>query len=242
MPSSAAKRRPASSMRTMRPPASRQTRRAPDVERGEVDHAAVGADRDLRGAAAHVHIHHGRAFADRARRRARAVGGHHGFQAVAGRDRDHLAGLACKQLRRSCGHCAGAPRRRSGSARRYRSRPDRRWRPGTAAAMKAPSACGVDLFFAGIGREQDVGLVEGLARGHDIAAVEPLQHDAGEHEMRGRGADVDADARERRSRPHRRASARCWRKKCARRHRRCSLRRSLGIFRNVAPVFRNATN
>ena len=62
--------------------------------------------------------------------------------------------------------------------------------------MKAPSAVGVDRLLAvgRIGREQDVGLIEGLALGDDVAAVEPLQHDAREHEMRGRRADVDADA------------------------------------------------
>ena len=69
-----------------------------DVERGDVDHPAVGADRDLRGAAADVDIHHRRAVADRARRGARAVGRHHRFQAVAGADRDHLARLAGEQF------------------------------------------------------------------------------------------------------------------------------------------------
>src|SRR6266699_6483784 len=35
-----------------------------------------------------------------------------------------------------------------------------------------------------------------LALGHDVAVVEPLEHQAREDEVRGRGADVDADARE----------------------------------------------
>src|SRR5581483_12440721 len=39
-----------------------------------------------------------------------------------------------------------------------------------------------------------VGLVERLALGDHVTAVEPLQHDAGEHEVRGRRADVDPDA------------------------------------------------
>ena len=69
-----------------------------DVDRGEVDHLAVGADRDLRGAAADVDVHHRRLVADRARHRARAVGRHHGLQAVAGADRDQLAGLAREQF------------------------------------------------------------------------------------------------------------------------------------------------
>ncbi len=37
------------------------TSRAPTIERGDVDHLAVGADRDFRGAAADVDIHHRRA-------------------------------------------------------------------------------------------------------------------------------------------------------------------------------------
>ena len=98
MPSSAAKRRPASSMRTMRPSSSRQTSRAPTSTAVRSIDLAVGADRDLGGAAADVDVHHGRVVADRARHRARAVGGHHGLQVVAGRDRDHLAGLAREQF------------------------------------------------------------------------------------------------------------------------------------------------
>ena len=39
------------------------------------------------------------------------------------------------------------------------------------------------LALTGIGREQNVGLVEGLARRHHVAAVEPLQHDAREYEV-----------------------------------------------------------
>src|SRR5213082_3042664 len=34
------------------------------------------------------------------------------------------------------------------------------------------------------------------ALGHDVAVVEPLEHEAREHEVRGGRADVDADARE----------------------------------------------
>jgi len=42
---------------------------------------------------------------------------------------------------------------------------------------------GVDLLLGGIGRKQDIGLVEGLSGGNDIATVEPFQRDAGEHQM-----------------------------------------------------------
>ena len=69
-----------------------------DIERGEVDDLAVGADRDLGGAAADVDVHHPALVADRARHRARAVGRHHRLQAVAGADRDQPAGLPREQF------------------------------------------------------------------------------------------------------------------------------------------------
>src|SRR5262249_19951891 len=50
---------------------------------------------------------------------------------------------------------------------------------------------GVDRVLSGVRREQDVGLIKALALGDDVAAVEPLQHDAREYEMRGRRSDVD---------------------------------------------------
>ena len=83
-----------------------------DIDRGNVDHLAVGADRDLRGAAADIDIHHHAFVADRARRRARAIGRHHGFQAVAGAHRDELAGLLGEQVADGAGVGAAAPRRR----------------------------------------------------------------------------------------------------------------------------------
>ena len=59
-PSSAPKRRPASSSRTILPSRLEHDQPRADIERGDVDHLAVGADRDLRGAAADVDIHHRR--------------------------------------------------------------------------------------------------------------------------------------------------------------------------------------
>ena len=61
-------------------------------------------------------------------------------------------------------------------------------------SMKAPSASASMVSPSTIGRQQDVGLVEGLADGDDVAAVVTLQQDAREHQMRGRGADIDPDA------------------------------------------------
>ena len=166
-----------------------------DVDGGEVDHLAVGADRDLRGAAADVDVHHRRVVADRARDRAGAVGGHHGFQVVAGRDRDHLAGLAREQF----ADLAGIAPAHGDTGQDQGAGVDL---VGidlgvlVLALDEGAERVGVDGLLAvrRIGREQDVGLVEGLALGDHVAAVEPFQHDAREHQMRGRRADVDADA------------------------------------------------
>ncbi len=166
-----------------------------DIDSGEVDHLAAGADRDLGGAAADVDVHHSRLVADRARDRARAIGRHHGLEIVAGRDRDHLAGLAGEQFTDLAGvaaaHCDAGEDQRAGVDL-----------VGidlgvTVLAFDEGAELGsVNCFLAlaRIGREQNVGLIEGLALCHHVAAVEPLQHDAREYEVRGRGADVDADA------------------------------------------------
>ena len=134
-----------------------------DVERGEVDHPAVGADRDLRGAAADVDVHDRRLVADRARHRARAVGGHHRLQAVAGRDRDHLAGLAREQLADLAGV---APAHRDAGEDQRAGVDLVGIDIGVLVLLLDEGAerLGVDLLLGGIGREQDVGLVEGLAR------------------------------------------------------------------------------
>ncbi len=163
-----------------------------DIERGDADHFARGAHRDLRGAAADIDIHHRRAVADRARHGAGAVGRHHRFQTVAGADRDHPACLACEQF-------ADAPRilpphRDTGEDQRA-GIDLVRLDLGVLVLARDEGAerIGVDGVFAGIGRQQDVGLIEALALGDDIAAVEPLQHDAREYQVRGRRADIDAD-------------------------------------------------
>ncbi len=70
----------------------------PDIGRRDGDDLAVGTDRDLRGAAADVDIHHHGFVADRARHGAGPIGRHHGLQAVAGAYRHQLAGLRGKQL------------------------------------------------------------------------------------------------------------------------------------------------
>ena len=164
-----------------------------DIDRGKIDHLAVGADRDLRGAAADVDIHHHAFVADRARRRARAVGRHHGFQAVAGADGDELAGLLGEQFADGAGvlplHRDAGQDQRAGV-----DLVGIDLGVGVFLLDEGAERLGVDGVLGGVGRQQDVGGVERLALGDDIAAVEPLQHDPREHQMRGRRADVDADA------------------------------------------------
>ena len=66
-----------------------------------------------------------------------------------------------------------------------------------AAADKARELVDVDGVVGQVGREQDRRLPEDLAVDHHEAArqrgAEPLQMHAREHQVRGRGADVDAD-------------------------------------------------
>ena len=121
---------------------SRQMRRAPTSSAVEVAHLAVLAHRDLRRAAADVDVHDGGLVADRSRHGARAVGRHHRLQAVAGATATNLPACA-RTVRRSCAHCAGAPRRRSGSARRCRSRPGRP-RVGVLPVDEGAERLGVD--------------------------------------------------------------------------------------------------
>ena len=80
------------------PSASMQTSRAPTSAAVIAITSPLRADRDLDGAAADVDVHHRRLVADRARDRARAVGRHHGLQAVAGAHRHQLAGLRGEEL------------------------------------------------------------------------------------------------------------------------------------------------
>src|SRR5262249_31015521 len=123
-----------------------------DVEGGEVDHTAVRADRDFRRAAANVDIHDGGVVADRARHRPRAVGGHHGLEAVAGRDRDHLAGLARKEL----ADLAGVAPAHGDAGQAQRTGVDLvRIDFGVLVLALDESAerRGVDLLLGGIGRE-----------------------------------------------------------------------------------------
>ena len=150
-----------------------------DVEGGEIDHPAVGADRDFRRAAADVDIHDGRVVADRARHRARAVGRHHGLQTVAGRDRDHLASLARKEF----ADLAGVAPAHGDAGQDQRAGVDLVGIDLGVLVLLLDEGAELGrvdrlLALGRIGREQNVGLIERFARGHDIAAVQPLQHDA----------------------------------------------------------------
>ena len=156
-----------------------------DVERRDVGHLAVRAHRDLRGSAADVDVHHRAFVANRARHRAGAVGRHDCFEAVAGADRHHLPGLPREQF---------ADRARVSAAHRDAGEDQRAGIDlvridlgvGVLFLDEGAERFGVDGFALGVGRQQNVRAVECLALAHHIAAVEPLQHDAREHQMRGR--------------------------------------------------------
>ena len=111
------------------------------------------------------------------------MGGHDRLETIAGRDSDHLAGLACEQFadlaRIAAAHGdAGQDQRAGVDLVRIDV-------GGLVLVLdEGAERLGVDLLLGGIGREQDIGLVEGLAGGDDIATVEPFQRDAGEHQMR----------------------------------------------------------
>ncbi len=153
-----------------------------DIDRGDVGHLAVGAYGDLRGAAADIDVHQRRAAADRARRRARAVSRHHRFKAIAGADGDHFPRLAREQF-------ADAPRvapPHGDAGQDQRAGIDLvRIDLGVLvlAFDEGAERIGVDRLFGRVGREQNVGLIEAFALGHDIAAVQPLEHDAREHQV-----------------------------------------------------------
>ncbi len=166
-----------------------------DVDRGDRDHLALGAHRDLGGAAADVDVHHGGAVADRARDRAGAEGRHHRFEIVAGADRDQLAGLAREQFA-DLSRIAAADRDAGEDQRAGVDLVGIDHGVFVLLLEERAQRVGVDLILGRIGREQNVGLIEGLALGDDIAAVEPFQHDARKHEMRCRRADVDPDAQD----------------------------------------------
>ncbi len=57
-----------------------------------------------------------------------------------------------------------------------------------------PQRVDIDGAVGGVGRQKDVGLMDDLAFGDHIAVVETLQNQARKNDMRGRRADIDADA------------------------------------------------
>ncbi len=123
------------------------------------------------------------------------MGGHHRLQAIAGRNRDHLAGLACEQFADFAG--VAPPHGDAGEDQRASVDLVGIDVGGLILVLdEGAEHLGVDLLLGGIGREQDIGLVEGLAGGDDVATVEPFQRDAGEHEMGGGGPDVHPDAQD----------------------------------------------
>ncbi len=101
--------------------------------------------------------------------------GHHRLETVAGRDRDHFAGLARKQFADIPG-VAPADRDAGEDQRAGIDLVRVDFGVAVLALDEGAERCGVDLVLAAIGREQDVGLIERLADRDHVPAVEPLQN------------------------------------------------------------------
>src|SRR5229473_2585690 len=169
---------------------------AADGDRAGREDAAVLDQGELGGAAADVDIEQRGIAAARQRDGARAVRRHLAFHVVAGGGADELAGLLGEQigdgariaaLERLPGQDDGAAIDRLALDAGV----------GVAAADEPRELVDVDRIVAPVGREQDRRLPENLPLDHHEAARQggrqPLQVHAREHQMRGGGADIDAD-------------------------------------------------
>ena len=121
--------------------------------------------------------------------------GHYRFEAVAGRDGHHLAGLPGKQFANLAGI---APAHRD---------PGQDQRSGVdlvriyigvlvLARDEGTQRLSINVLGRRIGCEQNIGLIERLSGRDDIAAVESFQDNSGEYEMGGGRADIHADAQD----------------------------------------------
>ena len=169
-----------------------------DRDRDGGEDLAVLDQRELGGAAADIDIEHGVGVAARHRHGAGAVRGHLAFHVMAGGGADELAGHFREQLGdgarvvpldRLAGQDDGAGIDVVGID----------LREVVAAAEEFGEVVGVDGVVGQVGRQLDRRLPHHLALDHDEAArqrgAEPLQMHQREHQVRRRGADVDADRR-----------------------------------------------
>ena len=169
---------------------------AADRDRDGGEDLALLDQRELGGAAADVDIEHGVAVAARHRDGAGAVRRHLAFHVMAGGGADERSGHFREQfgdgarvvpLDRLAGQDHGAGVDVVGID----------LREVVAAAEELGEVVGVDGVVGQVGRQHDRRLPHDLALDHDEAArqrgAEPLQMHQREHQVRGRGADVDAD-------------------------------------------------
>jgi len=167
-----------------------------DVDRGDLAHRAARAQRQFRGAAPDIDIQHRQPLAGGPGDGARPEGRQRGFQTVAGADHDELAGLRRKQLADGAG--IAAPHRHPGQDQRAGVdvfRHDARRR--VLRHDEGRQRIGVDRVVVAVRRQQHLGFMQQRALDHHVTGVEPFQHDPRERKMRGRRADVDADADQR---------------------------------------------
>ncbi len=184
-PTSAAKRRPASSMRTTRRSASSAITRAP------TSMAVISGTSPFSHTAIFEVPPPMSMFITRALSRIERDAAPEPKAASVvsspspGRNRHELAGLGGEQLADGAG--VGAPHGDAGQDQRAGVDLVRRDARGLVLRIdECAELVGVDRHVGGVGREQDVGFVEHLALGDDVAVVEPLQQQAREHEVRCR--------------------------------------------------------
>ena len=169
---------------------------AADRERRGRDDLAVLAQRELGRPAADVDVEEHLVLGPRQLDRARAVGGHDGFEIVPGGCADELSGLLGEQI----GDRARVDPLHGLAGQDHRAAVDiGRCQAGLAKGLgeKRLQGPGIDRVVRPVRREQDRRAPQDLAVDHHEPARQrlgqPLQVDAGEHQMRGRRADVDAD-------------------------------------------------
>ncbi len=166
------------------------------------EHATTVRDGQLGRAAADVDVQHPALFFSGIRHRAGAMGGEQRFEIVARRGADEIAALGGEKV--GNGARIVAPDRFAGEDDRAGVDVARADKPASwyAASTRRPSACSSTLFATrAIGCQMNRRQVERIAFGDDKAAgefpAEPAQDELRENDLRGRRADVDADARER---------------------------------------------
>ncbi len=155
----------------------------------------VVADGELAGAAADVDVQNYATHFRRVGYRARTMGSHGRFKAVAGADRDELTGFLGEQLADGAGvapthgnagedQCAGVDLFAAN------------FRDLILVVDELAQCFDIDSRVIDVGRQEDLRFIYNLALGHPVARPFEGQFEARENQMGGRRSNVDADAGE----------------------------------------------